>query len=93
MKLSRRELAATVGAAAAAATWETAVAEQEETGDVSAETVRVLLDAQGPRGLYDDPEQLELLRRAVASLIRVQQTLRDYPIPVDQEPAITLRRD
>ena len=94
MKISRRELAKIAGAAGAlAAGWETAVAEQAETGEVSAETVRTLLDAQGARGIYEDPEQFELLREAVASLIRVQRTLRDYPIPDDQEPATTLRRD
>ena len=94
MKLSRRQLAKTVGAlSASAVTWESAHAEQSETGQVSADTVRALLDAQGPRGMYDDPEQFELLRRAVTNLIRVQRTLREYPIPDDQEPAIALRRD
>ena len=94
MKVSRRELAKIAGATGAiAVSWETAMAEQEQTGEVSAETVRTLLDAQGARGIYEDPEQFELLREAVASLIRVQRVLREYPIPDNQEPAITLRRD
>lgn len=94
MKISRRELARLAGASGAlAVSWETAIAEQESTGEVSATTVRTLLDAQGDRGIYDDPEQFELLRQAVASLIRVQRTIREFPVPDDQEPATVLRRD
>ena len=43
--------------------------------------------------IVDDPEQFELLRQAVTSLVRVQRTIREFPIPDDQEPAIALRRD
>lgn len=93
MRVTRRAFGQVLGSSAATAlAWEVARAQVEDTGEVSAETVRVLLDAQGPRGIYDDPEQLELLRTAVANMIRVQAELRAFPLDSDEQPALVFRR-
>ncbi len=39
--------------------WETATAQVEQTGEVSAEIVSALLDLQGSRGIYEDPARFE----------------------------------
>lgn len=94
MKLDRRQFTkiAGVGAAAVAVAWQQACVQVSETGEVSAETVGVLLDAQGPRGIYEDPDQFEKLRRAVANTIRTQETLRSFPLDGDEQPLTIFRR-
>ena len=63
-----------------------------ETGEVSSETVRTLLDHQGPRGIYERPDELERLRRAIASMINTQQNLRDFPLDPDEQPLVVFWR-
>lgn len=94
MKISRRDLGRmTALSGVMSSGWACAELEQEQKGELSIETVNTLLDAQGERGLYKDPEQFELLRKALSSFLRVQKIVREYKIPEGQEPAVTLRRD
>lgn len=92
--MRRRDFAAAALAAggAAAAAWQQACRELDGTGEVSAGTVRTLLDHQGPRGIYEDPEELDRLRSAVRNLIRVQRTLREFPLDPDEPPLTIFRR-
>ena len=93
MKPSRRHFGALLGAAAAfPLAWTHAEAEVQQTGEVSADTVRVLLDFQGSRGIYEDPERFEELRAAVARTIRSRQALRSFVVPEDVPPAHIFRR-
>ena len=94
MPLSRRQFAkvAAGGSAALAVVWQQACTQVQETGEVTAETVQTLLDAQGPRGIYEDPDELERLRTAVANLIRVQDELRSFPLDDDEQPLTVFRR-
>jgi hypothetical protein len=94
MKIDRRQFTkvAGAGAAALAVAWQQACVQVAETGEVSAETVGVLLDAQGPRGIYENPDQFEKLRRAVANTIRTQETLRGFPLDGDEQPLTIFRR-
>ncbi len=93
MQITRRKFGGIVGTSAASAlAWETASAQVAESGEVTGETVHVLLDAQGARGIYDDPAQFELLRRAVGSMIRVQQELRSFALDPDEQPLLVFRR-
>ena len=48
---------------AIAGLWERAEMEVQQTGEVSADVVRILLDLQGPRGIYEDPKEFESLPR------------------------------
>ena len=68
---------------------ERAELEVQQTGEVSAEVTRALLDVQGSRSIYEDPKQFELLREALARAIRDHRTLRDFPVPDDVEPLLT----
>ena|SRR5687768_12571192 len=68
---------------------ERAELEVQQTGEVSAEVTRALLDVQGSRSIYEDPEQFELLRQALARAIRDHKILRDFPVPDDVEPLLT----
>ena len=90
--MRRREFTALAAGSAAAALWQQACAEVEDSGEVSAETVGTLLDHQGPRGIYEDPAELERLRRAVQNMIRVQGTLREFPLDPDEPPLTVFRR-
>jgi hypothetical protein len=93
MKTSRRDFGALVGAAAAfPLAWTEAEAQVRQTGEVSADIVRMLLDLQGSRGIYEHPERFEELRAAVARMIRNRQTLRSFAVPEDVPPAHIFRR-
>ncbi len=87
-----RRRAVLSAAAAAGALWQQACAEVEDSGEVSAETARKLLDHQGPRGIYEDPAELGRLRRALADMARVQRTLREFPLDPDEPPLTLFRR-
>ncbi len=86
----RRFLAA--GGAASGLLWSAACAEVEETGEVSVTTAQALLDHQGPRGIYEDPEELDRLRRALSGMVGVQRELRDFPLDPDEPPLLIFRR-
>ncbi len=90
--MRRREFAALAAATTAGALWQQACAEVEESGQVSPETARTLLDHQGPRGIYEDPAELDRLRRAIASMVEVQRTLREFPLDPDEPPVTIFRR-
>ena len=90
--MRRREFAALAAGGAAVAVWAQACREVDETGEVSAQTVRTLLDHQGPRGIYADPAELERVRRAVQNMIGVQRTLREFPLDSDEPPVTVFRR-
>lgn len=94
MTIDRRQFTkvAGAGAAAMAIAWQQACAQASDTGEVSAETVRTLLDAQGPRGIYDDPEEFERLRRAVSNSARIANELRAFPLDPDEQPLTVFRR-
>ena len=90
--MRRRHFTALAAGTAAAALWQHACREVEENGEVSATTVRTLLDHHGPRGIYEDPAELERLRRAVGSMARVQRTLREFPLDPDEPPLTIFHR-
>ncbi len=90
--MRRRDFAALAASGAAAALWQQACREVEDTGSLSAATVGTLLDHQGPRGIYEDPAELERLRRAVENMVGVQRTLRDFPLDPDEPPATIFPR-
>ena len=94
MKVTRRQFTkvAGVGAAGLAIAWQQACVQVAETGGVSAETVRTLLDAQGPRGIYEQTEEFERLRRAVANRVRISNQLRSFPVNDDEQPLTIFRR-
>ncbi len=94
MTIDRRTFTkmAGAGAAAMAIAWQQACTQVAETGEVSAETVGVLLDAQGSRGIYADEEQFERLRRAVRNMIRTQDQLRSFSLSEDEQPLTVFRR-
>ena len=94
MTFDRRQFTkvAGAGAAALAIAWQQACTQVAETGEVSAETVRTLLDAQGSRGIYDGPEEFERLRRAVANTIQIQEELRAFELDGDEQPLTIFRR-
>ena len=90
--MRRRDFAALAAASTAGVLWQQACAEVESTGELSADTVGTLLDHQGPRGIYEDPTELERLRRAVENMINVQRTLREFPLDPDEPPLTIFRR-
>ena len=90
--MRRREFTALAAGSAAALVWQQACAEVEETGELSAETVGTLLDHQGPRGIYEDPAELDRLRRAIENMIGVQRTIRELPLEPDEHPLTVVRR-
>jgi len=91
MKLNRRQFtkAAGTGSIALAVAWQQACSEVAESGQV---TVEVLLDAQGPRGVYQEAEEFERLRRAVGSMIRTQTNLRNFSVDEDEQPSTVFWR-
>ncbi len=90
--MRRRDFAALAAASTAGVLWQQACAEVESTGALSAETVGILLDHQGPRGIYENPAELDRLRRAVENMINVQRTLREFPLDPDEPPLTIFRR-
>ena len=101
MKTSRRKFAQLIGAALVAPVVsatpglsyiERAELEVEQTGEVSAELTAALLDAQGARGIFSEPEHFEELRRSLARKIRDHKIIRDFPISPDIEPLLAFRR-
>jgi hypothetical protein len=72
--------------------WQQACAQVAETGEVSTETLRTLLDAQGPRGIYEREEEFERLRQAVANSIQISNELRSFPLSDDEQPLTIFRR-
>ena len=88
MTMDRRQFTASAatGAGAMALLWQQACTEVADTGEVSAATARTLLDHQGPRGIYEDAEELDRLRAALANMISVQRQLREFPLDPDEPP-------
>ena len=94
MTFDRRQFTRVAGGGVAglAVAWQQACVEVAETGEVSAETVLTLLDAQGARGVFEDPDEFERLRRAVGNMVGVQETLRNFPLDDDEQPLTVFRR-
>jgi len=94
MTIDRRKFTKIAGAGAATVVvaWQQACAQVAETGEVSEETVRVLLNAQGAPAMYDDPEEFERLRGAIASSVRTSQQLRSFELSEDEQPITIFRR-
>ena len=94
MTIDRRQFTKLAGAGAATAVlaWQQACVQVAETGEVSAETVSILLDAQGPRGIYGEAEEFERLRRAVANSIQISEQLRSFELDDDEHPLTIFRR-
>ena len=101
MKTSRRKFAKLIGAslglpaiapAAGLSYIERAELEVEQTGEVSADLTRALLDAQGARGIFEQSEHFEELRRSLARKIRDHKIIRDFPVSPDIEPILGFRR-
>jgi hypothetical protein len=94
MTIDRRQFTklAGTGTAAVALAWQQACVQVDETGEVSAETVRVLLDAQGRPGMYDEAEEFERLRRAVTNSVRISEELRRFDLDDDEQPLTVFRR-
>lgn len=92
MKHTRREFAAILGAAAIPSLWERAEGEFEQTGEVSADTALALLDAQGERGIFAEPENLKELRAALGRKFKDHKIIRSFKVPDDVEPILGFRR-
>ena len=93
MKCNRRKFGMALGAAALTpALWEAAASEVETHGKVSSELVLALLDAQGERGIYEDPERFEQLRMALTFKINEHRIIREFPVPDDVEPLLFFQR-
>ncbi len=94
MTVTRRKFTkvAGIGVAGLAMVWQQACAQVAETGEVSTKTLRTLLDAQGPRGIYEREEEFERLRRAVANSIQISNELRSFPLNDDEQPLTIFRR-
>ena len=83
----RRRFGMILGAAALTPmVWEKAVAEVLEGGEISTEVIHSLLDAQGVRGIYEDPDRLEELRVALTNKIQEHVLIREFPVPDNVEP-------
>lgn len=91
MTMDRRQFAA-AGAGAMALLWQQACTEVADTGEVSPATARTLLDHQGPRGIYEETEELDRLRAALANMINVQRQLREFPLDPDEPPVTVFWR-
>jgi hypothetical protein len=99
MNSSRRDFTKLLGAAAVAtplsipggglSLLERAEVDLQQTGEVSAEVTRALLDVQGSRSIFEDPAQFEELRAALGRAIRDHKILREFPVPDDVEPLLT----
>lgn len=90
--MDRRRFATVAAGSGLALLWQQACREAEQTGAVSTATARTLLDHQGPRGLYEDPAELDRLRRALGNMLEVQRTLREFPLDPDEPPLLVFRR-
>ena len=95
MPTTRREFTKLIGAALVVPAsgppmglWARAEIEVQEAGLPSPETTRTLLDNQGVRGVFEDAEEFEELRRALARKIRDHRIVRDFPVPADVEPIL-----
>src|SRR5688572_25875490 len=96
MKRARRHFVQALGATALAplvapsvpTLWAQAAQQVEQTGEVSREVTLALLDAQGTRGIFDDPKEFEELRAALARKIEVHKYLRNFELPDDVEPLL-----
>lgn len=84
MTLSRREFTALVGAGA--------IGLPAQGERLTTESVGAMLDALGGRGVFDNPEWLEMLREAIERSAGVTATLRSYPHSSDAEPSILFAR-
>jgi hypothetical protein len=90
---SRRKFGVMLGAAAITPmVWENAIASIKPDGKISKESVLALLDAQGERGIYDNPDRLEELRTALTNKIQEHILIRDFPLPDDVEPLTGFHR-
>jgi hypothetical protein len=90
---NRREFAGLLGAAVAfPSLWERAVEEYEQTGEVSADTTLALLDAQGERGIFAEPRQLDELRAALGRKLRDHRIIRAFKVPEDVQPLTFFKR-
>ena len=75
------------------ALWQHACREVEENGEVSRRPPSgPSSTTRDPRGIYEDPAELERLRRAVGSMARVQRTLREFPLDPDEPPLTIFHR-
>jgi len=72
--------------------WEKALAEVEGSGQISTEMIHALLDAQGERGIYEDPDRMEELRSALTNKIKEHILIRKFPVPDDVEPITGFQR-
>ncbi len=90
--MRRREFAALAAGSTAAALWQQACSEVKVTREVSITTTEALLDHQGPRGIYEDPGELDRLRRAIGNMVEVQRALREFPLDPDEPPLTIFRR-
>ena len=90
--MERRRFTALAAGSALTLVWQQACREVAESGAVSAETARTLLDHQGPRGIYRDPAELDRLRAAIGGLVEVQRALREFPLDPDEPPLLVFRR-
>ena len=94
MNIDRKQFTkiAGAGAAAMAVALQQACVQVANSGEVATETVRMLLNVQGQGGFYEEPEELERLRRAVTSRVGISQQLRSYPLDGDEQPLTIFRR-
>ena len=94
MTIDRRDFTKLAGASAAAlaVAWQQACVQVSETGEVSDDTVRMLLEAQGSPAMYAEPDELERLRRAIANSIRISDELRAFDLDDDDQPLTVFRR-
>jgi hypothetical protein len=100
MKTVRRQFVQMLGASAFAplvaaeysSPWGRAEREVEQTGEVSPEMTLALLDAQGVRGIFEEPRAFEELRAALARKIQAHKFIRSYEVPADIEPLLSFRR-
>lgn len=90
--MRRRDFTVLAAGSAAAALWQQACSEVQVTREVSVSTTQALLDHQGPRGIYEDLAELDRLRRAIANMVNVQRTLREFPLDPDEPPLTVFRR-
>ena len=81
MKLNRRQFTKTAGTGsiALAIAWQQACSEVAESGEVTTETVEFLLDSQRSRGIYQESQEFERLRRAVSAVSYTHLTLPTTP--------------
>ncbi len=84
MTLSRREFTALVGAGA--------IGLPAQGERLTTERVGEMLDALGGRGVFANPEWLEMLREAIERTEGMTATIRGYAHSSDAEPSILFAR-